>query len=187
MAKKRKAKTAERVNPYKHLTDRTLDETRAALLDDYVERLEYFDMLPEWQTPENVKEIRKDPAAWGLTPAEVDEWAAVILEHFAAGVNLGDMRAERTARMAEAERRRVAALPHPERMAAVEDHERPQGPFPYWRLPGESMRAYVERAEAEADRVALLMGAIRGEYEAYEAECKARLDGLMKRGKSGRV
>lgn len=187
MAKKRKAKPAERPNPYRNMNNRTLDETRAALLDDYAERLEYFDMLPEWQTPENVKEIKKDPAAWGLTVAELNEWCAVILEHFAAGVNLGDMRAERNRRLYEGERRRVAALPRPDREEAAAEHERPHGPFPYWRLPGESLRAYVERAEAEADRAALERGAKDGAYDADMAEHKKRMADLMGRGKSGRV
>ena len=45
----------------------------------------------------------------------------------------------------------------------------------------------MERAEAEADRVALMLGAMRGELEADEAERKARLARIAERGKSGRV
>lgn len=183
-----KPKPRPHQNPYRNVNARTLDETRAALLDDYAERLEYFAALPEWQSPENVAEIKKDPAAWGLTQAELNEWCAVILEHWAAGSNLGDMRTERNRRLYEAARARVSSCETwSEARALCDGYKPPQPAGELCRRDGEAMREYVSRIEEWYDAVAERNGAMAGEREAYDRWNRERSTAVFARWEAARL
>lgn len=145
------------------MDDDELAAERGRLLDEYVERLEYFATLPSWQRPENAKSLEGDPSAWGLTRSEYLEWCADLLEHLREGAKLADVRKERDRRLREAERGRVSALPdHDVAMAACEAHRPPRPCTSLDVLPGETIRDYVGRRERESDGIALWWGACDG-------------------------
>ena len=91
MARRKKApERAEKPNPYRNLGDAELADTWARMLDARADRLEYFAALPEWQTPGNIKIMKDDPEAWGLSRGEFNEWCSALMEHWREGWDMAN-------------------------------------------------------------------------------------------------
>ena len=167
---------ADKPNPYRGMGDAELAREWARMLDARADRLAYFAALPDWQATENIKIIKDDPEAWGLTRGEFDEWCRSILEHWAAAWEMCDAGKERHRRLYEAERRRVGALPYPEAEKACEEARRePYGPTPWWKLECETMQEYVARVEADEDRSWAARGARAGLWDSLDEWIGGRL------------
>ena len=161
----------ERRRRYGNMADAELEEEWERLLDDYAERLEYFDALPEWQAPENMKLMKDDPEAWGLTRTEFMEWCGAILEHWSAAEELADAGNERRRRIREAERRKVSELPDYDAAKAACDATEPNRRDRETRKqPGETMREYVGRVGRTGDERAARAGARLGAADVRDRE-----------------
>ena len=181
MARKcKRQQEQQRPNPYAHLSDAEFDAVRRALLDAYVERLEYFDALPDFLHFDFKKILEQGPERWGVTRGEWDEYVADRWLHIVEAQRLHDARMERSHRLSEGARAAVSACVDMESANAVRgSYGLIAGDFSPWKNEDETMVAFVERSERFSDSVAEWHGAMDGFKAVVDRECKQMEDEIM--------
>lgn len=163
MARKKKAdlkafdeRRAKRASRFFELSDEELEAAYDDAIAAYIERMEFFDALPPILDAAKAVEIVADPEGHMVTRSEVDDWLSAIREHEAAALALEDITNERSRRIRERERIRVASLESADGLDVTLPARYPR------RERTEPVGDFIIRREEFWDAVATYLGRSRG-------------------------